>query len=867
MTNWSSFPSTGPRVTTWNYDLYRGWLTNKTYDGGTPGPIYSNTPAGRLALRIWGRGTNTIYGYNNAGQVSSVSYSDGTPAIEYGFDRRGLTTSITNGTSICRKTYDLSGAQLGESWTAGTLAGLLVTNNYDHFLRRTNLAVQQSGTPKIQQSFAYDAASRMKTIVSSTNSFGCSYIANSPLISQIYFTNNGTLRMTTTKQFDFLNRLTSISSAAPGSPPLSSFAYVYNSANQRIRRTEADGSFWIYEYDPLGQVRSGRKYWPDWTPVAGQQFEYSHDDIGNRRSTRTGGDQNGGGLRYAGYSANSLNQYTNRDVPGSADIIGVAIATNAVTVNGQTAYRKREYFWKQFDTNNTNAPVYAQVTVSSAGSNIVGNVFLPKTQETFAYDGDGNLTSDGRWNYFWDAENRLIALAARTSVGLQSSLKFEYDSTARRIRKQVWSNTTWTGSSTNDLRFVYDGWNLLSIVSYQSSILQSFTWGLDLSGSEQGAGGIGGLFAVWDSAALNSQPSTHFCAFDGNGDVALLLNAAGTPAVAGYEYGPFGELLRATGPMASANPFSFSAKYRDNETDLLYYGYRHYNPAVGRWLGRDPIAENGGANLLGFAGNDPVNRIDNFGLVIVCNCELDAYLTANGIGPDMYTKSGNTYSAKQKQNVSPQVTGVTEILFRMLETEHKFVVKDSKLDNLKKHVEARLAIVNNAKAARFSWRDEGTKILNPTGPHRQEILQNPNLYFLNHAAEFFTAVNNEGTKIGCTLASRFVFESGNLHSGTPVRPNDKIFVPGDWPYMDNVAQTRKPFDWAPGLEGENLIYIGGGDFWGHPLGSHTEAWWRSTIRDWKSKHNAPGEPEWGNHTDVGPAVIKYPSVGLEGGSK
>jgi hypothetical protein len=48
--------------------------------------------------------------------------------------------------------------------------------------------------------------------------------------------------------------------------------------------------------------------------------------------------------------------------------------------------------------------------------------------------------------------------------------------------------------------------------------------------------------------------------------------------------GPFGELLRATGPMAKANPFSFSTKYQDDETDLPYYGYRYLNALTGRWI-------------------------------------------------------------------------------------------------------------------------------------------------------------------------------------------------------------------------------------------------------------------------------------------
>ena len=57
-----------------------------------------------------------------------------------------------------------------------------------------------------------------------------------------------------------------------------------NSANQRTRTTHADGSYWIYQYDTLGQVTSGKRFWPDGTPVAAQQFEYGFDDIGNRQT-------------------------------------------------------------------------------------------------------------------------------------------------------------------------------------------------------------------------------------------------------------------------------------------------------------------------------------------------------------------------------------------------------------------------------------------------------------------------------------------------------------------------------------------------------------------------------------------------------
>jgi len=78
--------------------------------------------------------------------------------------------------------------------------------------------------------------------------------------------------------------------------------------------------------------------------------------------------------------------------------------------------------------------------------------------------------------------------------------------------------------------------------------------------------------------------------------------------------GPFGEVIRATGPMAKVNPFRFSTQYQDDETDLIMYPARPYNPSTGRWLTRDPAEEDGGPNLYGFVGNDPIAAVDPFGL-------------------------------------------------------------------------------------------------------------------------------------------------------------------------------------------------------------------------------------------------------------
>ena len=63
--------------------------------------------------------------------------------------------------------------------------------------------------------------------------------------------------------------------------------------------------------------------------------------------------------------------------------------------------------------------------------------------------------------------------------------------------------------------------------------------------------------------------------------------------------------------MAKADPFRFSTKYQDDETDLVYYGYRYEKD--GRWLSRDLAGERGGLNLYGFNYNDGIGHIDTDG--------------------------------------------------------------------------------------------------------------------------------------------------------------------------------------------------------------------------------------------------------------
>ena len=74
---------------------------------------------------------------------------------------------------------------------------------------------------------------------------------------------------------------------------------------------------------------------------------------------------------------------------------------------------------------------------------------------------------------------------------------------------------------------------------------------------------------------------------------------------------PYGQVA-STGSLVQ--PVQWSGEMHDEEPALAYYNYRFYNPKDGRWINRDPIAEQGGWNLYAFLGNSLQDKFDALGL-------------------------------------------------------------------------------------------------------------------------------------------------------------------------------------------------------------------------------------------------------------
>jgi RHS repeat-associated protein len=635
-------------VTTWVYDPASGKLTGKL-DAANHGPSYTYTAGGLLHTRTWERGVVTTYDYDGAGRLTGVDYDDTTPDVMHGYDRAGRPTSTTDAAGEHTLAYD--GSQL-DTWTVGgtgkAWSGLSV--DYGATAGRRSGREAALGTITVPAvSYAYATTSGALESVSTAG-------AGSTTVKATYRSTTATgwnegvtysvgasTKLSSTRTPDTRGRLDAVSWANGSNAVLSGHDYTLDAMNRRTAALRQDGSKWSYGYNLRGEVTSAAKEDAMHLPEPGKQYGFAFDGLGNRSSSTVSSLADNEVLRSTGYTANAVNQYEQitHPSPGWLVLRGRVNAQSSVTIDGNAPTLLSGGRWHHEQSVDNSAGAVRRVAEVTAtrpdgGVNNVavtarhkGALFIPPPVEVVTHDDDGNQTSNAHWSYTWDGENRMIAAeeqpniltAPANSVVKRLRLECSYDAQGRRLTKRVLTAAGTSGSFIlqQNVVFLYDGWNMIAEIDTTTSarLIRSYEWGLDLSGTMNGAGGVGGLLVLREHPASSNQSpaSSHAPCYDGNGNVMELVNLATGGVSARYEYGAFGETISVDGDaIADTNPIRFSTKYLDVETGLYNYGYRLYDAPNGRWPSRDPINELGGANLYGMVANTPLNRVDYLGL-------------------------------------------------------------------------------------------------------------------------------------------------------------------------------------------------------------------------------------------------------------
>lgn len=676
---WESAPSS---LTQWSYDQASGSLISKTDAAGRT-TSYRYDSAGRIAQRTWARGVVTTYGYDSAGRWNSTTYSDGTPPVTAKYSRAGdiIEWADASGThTVSRSGTAYLDATDAVTTGAGDWAGLTFERSRSSALAGgvgywdEGLAIRFTAGNSIYNT---SVRKQLNGVASSVTALGITTtFARNPngwpaghsmaaVSGSTYPVMTAVANLTRSLGYDAQGRLSSVSYAATGDTAAkSSWTYGFDGANRRQTitpgRTGTTG--WKFGYTPDGSVSSADRR-SGTTTVASQHWEYAYDAIGNRTASIKGAALTAAtaAQRRVDYAPpvapRDGTQYGSVTHAGSTgtqimDLSGVVTPTAAVTVtlNGQAASTttatsttgETGTYYREFPLSTSTlgaSPAWlrmvAAVGTGAARATTDGWVLYRGTQEVLSHDLDGNLTSDARWTYTWDAENRLTSMEEKVipaiGVGtppLRTRLVFRYDGYGRRTSKQVfrWDGASWQIS--RQITFLYDGWNIVTELDALNTgrALRKYAWGPDLSGTMRGAGGVGGLLMVEnmiDAWVNNTATGTvtvgtrYLTQSDGNGNVMGLLAIDGPKkgVLRGrLDYDAFGNPVTNTTPAGlEACPIGFSSKYLDAETGLVYYGFRYYSPELGRWLNRDPVEERGGLNVFAISANDAVNYFDSDG--------------------------------------------------------------------------------------------------------------------------------------------------------------------------------------------------------------------------------------------------------------
>ncbi|MCI5193972.1 MAG: hypothetical protein D3915_12750 [Candidatus Electrothrix sp. AU1_5] len=560
--------------TSYAYDS-KGRLTSLATDARTAS--FSYTAQGFLASQTDPEGRTTSYSHDPLGRVTGITRPDST-TVQFSYDSNGNMTVLTN-PSATDHAFSYNKVNRQNAYQTPISGSYSYVYDKDRRLKQTDFPsgfrisniytdnlLTQTQTPEGNIDYSYLCSSKVGSISKGTESLSYDY-DGSLLLSE---TKNGTLNQVL--EFSYNNDF-----------DLSAISYAGGTEN--------------LSYDDDGLLTGAGAY------------------------TVTRNAANGLPEQVSGSTLNPLNR--SRTFNGYGELTAENSAVNAQPVNGWSVTRnKNGRIMSKSETVNGGTVEYAYtyddmgrlLTVKKDGTLVEEyqyglngsrsyemNSLKGEAGRSYSYSVEDHLLSAGGVSYEFDADGFLTKKTQGADVtGYQyssrgellqvnlpggKSIEYLHDPLGRRIAKKVNGTVVekylWLGLT--QLLAVYDG---------SDSLLMRFEY-------------ADGRMPV----AMTAGGASYYLGYDQVGSLRTVADATGS-VVKEVSYDSFGTILSDSNP-AFALPFGFAGGLHDRDTGLVKFGFRDYDPAIGRWVAKDPIFFAGGdVDLYGYVLGDPVNLVD-----------------------------------------------------------------------------------------------------------------------------------------------------------------------------------------------------------------------------------------------------------------
>ncbi|MDQ0899517.1 polymorphic toxin-type HINT domain-containing protein [Paenibacillus sp. V4I7] len=561
---------------------------------------------------------------NTAGNVYSYAYDimDRIKSVIFPFQGSLGAVKINKSNSF---SYDKNGNLLAvtdpnaKTWTT-------VQYNEQDDIKQLNETVTWNGTPFVNSwTFGYDNKSGLLNRVGfPTAQFALMGYDNAERLKDLSFGNSAAVSKSFAYNYDLNGNLTSYGTGA------SNFTANYDKMNRVTKVAEPTTSNYLENnYDDEGRRTKLRVY--NGTLGFDWNYDYTYDNSGKPKKFHDASynrdswylfDEAGRPVKtYNSNTSATFNEYDQegRTIQLRAEIAGATVdkfryeydTGSKITkiwsdMDGswveytydsldqllQEKYSAGTIIEYQYDELGNRTKAIKNGVATTYTYNPEKNRLVSVGSNNYSYDATGNVVGDGSYTYVWGDDNKL----KEVKQGSNSVAAFTYDALGNR-------DTLSTGGITKE--YHYDG-NFVTYVKESDGKIYRFAY--DHNGSP--------IF-------MSYQGSQYWYHYDEHGNVIRMTDSNGTTVVQ-YKYDAWGNITSTTSTnsvIASLNPYRYAGYWYDEATKKYYLNARYYDPQIGRFLSKDPIAIRIGSelslNAYSYADNNPVMHADPEGKFIV----------------------------------------------------------------------------------------------------------------------------------------------------------------------------------------------------------------------------------------------------------